>query len=92
MALVRRGHPRGPPRQAQEYPTCARNPRCRQKADAGSALALVLSASGRLLAAGEAQEAPGTLGPGVLAGSSAKRVLRRGRRGGVGVPAYIMLT
>lgn len=70
----------------------ARNHQCRQKADPGSALSLVLSASGRLLAAGEDREAPGVLGPGVLAGSAAERVLWRGRRGGVGVPGYIMLT
>lgn len=67
----------------------ARNHWCRQKADPGSVVALMLSESGRPLAAGLGREAPGALGPGMLAGSTAKRVLRRG---GVGVLGYTMLT
>lgn len=89
VALARGGHPRGAPGQAQEHPMHLRSHLCRQKTDSSSMLALLLLAGGRLLLAGEGWEAPGALGPGVPAGSAAKRVLRCG---GVGVPAYIMLT
>lgn len=84
VALSRGGHPWGAPGQAQEHSMHSRNRLCRQKTSSSSTLALLL-----LPLAGEGWEAPGALGPTVPAGSAAKRVLRCG---GVGVPAYIMLT